>query len=270
MVPELTVPLYSEQLRAERRRWKRQFLASSLVLLIVLSCAGGSGLLDAPRLAQGIPSILKLTREMLPPDFDHAADWVKPLLQTLVMSVAGTALAIALSLPLGCLAARNVSPNRIVYWLARGLLNALRGVPELILGIFFVAAVGFGVLPGVLALGLHSAGMIGKFFAESMEHVDPGPVEAVRSTGATPLQVVFHGILPQILPQMADVSIYRWELNFRSSTVIGLVGAGGIGFELIASLRILQYREVGAILIVVFVMVCLIDGISSTLRRRFK
>jgi len=270
MIPESEVPPYAELLRLETRRWRTQLLGSTLVVLVVGSCAAGAGLLDVRRLWEGLPSIAKLAGEMLPPDFRNAADWVKPLFQTLVMSVAGTALALGLSLPLGCLAARNVAPNRAVYGCARGLLNALRGIPELILGIFFVAAVGFGVLPGVLALGLHSAGMVGKFFAEAMEHVDPGPVEAVRSTGATPLQVVFHGILPQILPQMADVSIYRWELNFRASTVIGLVGAGGIGFELIASLRIMQYREVGAILMVVLVMVCLIDATSAVLRRRFQ
>jgi phosphonate transport system permease protein len=270
MIAESAIPPYQELVLVERRRWKKQFLLSVLVLLVVASCAAGTGLFNVPRLLEGLPSIAKLAGEMLPPDFHNAADWVKPLFQTLLMSIAGTALAIALSLPLGCLAARNVAPNRTIYWLARGILNALRGIPELILGVFFVAAVGFGVLPGVLALGLHSAGMVGKFFAESMEHVDPGPVEAIRSTGASRLQVVFHGILPQILPQMADVSIYRWELNFRASTVIGLVGAGGIGFELIASLRILQYREVGAILIVILVMVCLIDGTSALLRRRFQ
>lgn len=270
MIVGSAVPPYSELVLEETRRWRKRFAVSLLVLLVVACCAGATGLLDARRLLQGLPSIATLAREMMPPDFRNAGDWVKPLFQTLLMSVAGTALAIAISLPLGCLAARNVAPNRAVYWLARGILNALRGIPELILGVFFVAAVGFGVLPGVLALGLHSAGMIGKFFAESMEHADPGPVEAIRSTGASKLQVVLHGILPQILPQMADVSIYRWELNFRSSTVIGLVGAGGIGFELIASLRIMQYREVGAILIVVLAMVCLIDGFSSLLRRRFK
>ena len=270
MVQDTAIPAYAEVLREESRRWKRQLLGSSPLLLLVLACAWGTGLLDARRLIQGVPSVARLAGEMLPPDFRNAMDWVKPLFQTVLMSVASTALALALSLPLGCLAASNVVPNRAVYWGARGILNALRGIPELILGIFFVAAVGFGVLPGVLALGLHSAGMVGKFFAEAMEHVDQGPVEAVRATGATPLQVVAHGILPQILPQMADVAIYRWELNFRASTVIGLVGAGGIGFELIASLRIMNYREVGAILIVVFVMVCLIDGLSALLRRRFR
>ena len=104
----------------------------------------------------------------------------------------------------------------------------------------------------------------------AIEHVDPGPVEAIRATGASPLQVIFHGIFPQVLPQMADVSMYRWELNFRSSTVMGMVGAGGIGFELIASLRIMQYQEVSAILLLILFMVCLIDSLSGLLRRRFQ
>jgi phosphonate transport system permease protein len=133
-----------------------------------------------------------------------------------------------------------------------------------------VAAVGFGALPGVLALGLHSVGMVGKFFAEAIEHVNPAPVEAAWAAGATPTQVVVHAILPQVLPQLADVSVYRWEYNFRASTVMGMVGAGGIGFELMASLRLMQYQDVSAILIVILLMVTIVDAFSSFLRSRFK
>jgi phosphonate transport system permease protein len=186
------------------------------------------------------------------------------------MSIAGTALAVGISLPLALLGARNTSPHPFVYSIARGILNGLRSVPELIMGILFVAAVGFGALPGVLALGLHSVGMVGKFFAESIEHASNGPIEAVKSSGACPLQVIAHGILPQVLPQMADVSIYRWEYNFRASTVMGMVGAGGIGFELMGSLRIMQYQEVSAILIVILLMVTAVDEAGALLRRRFK
>jgi len=153
---------------------------------------------------------------------------------------------------------------------ARGVLNLLRSIPELIMGIVFVAAVGFGALPGVLALGLHSVGMVAKFFAEAIEHADPAPIEAARAAGCTPLQVIFHGVLPQVLPQMADTAIYRWEYNFRASTVMGMVGAGGIGFELMGSLRLMQYREVAAILIVILAMVTLVDALSAILRRNFK
>jgi phosphonate transport system permease protein len=208
--------------------------------------------------------------EMFPPDFSDARSWVKPLIDTLAMSVAGTALAVGLSLPLAFLAARNTTPHPFAYQLARGLLNALRAIPELIMGIIFVAAVGFGALPGVLALGLHSVGMVGKFFSEAIEHADEAPIEAARAAGATPLQVVLHGVLPQVLPQMADISIYRWEYNFRASTVMGMVGAGGIGFELMGSLRIMQYQDVSAILIVILVMVSLVDAFSGALRKRFK
>jgi phosphonate transport system permease protein len=112
--------------------------------------------------------------------------------------------------------------------------------------------------------------MVGKFYAEAIEHADPGPIEAIRSVGAGPLQVVWHGVFPQVLPQMADVTIYRWEYHFRASTVLGMVGAGGIGLELIGALRLMQYREVAAILLLVLVLVVLVDGFSGHLRRRLK
>jgi phosphonate transport system permease protein len=138
------------------------------------------------------------------------------------------------------------------------------------MGILFVAAVGFGALPGVLALGLHSVGMVGKFFAEAIEHASPAPIEAARAAGASPLQVVWHGVLPQVLPQMADIAVYRWEYNFRASTVMGMVGAGGIGFELMGSLRIMQYQDVAALLLVILATVTLVDAFSGYLRQRFK
>ncbi len=145
------------------------------------------------------------------------------------MSIAGTFIAVVFSLVLGILAARTTSPHPAAYAIARGMLNVLRAIPELIMGIVFVAAVGFGALPGVLALGFHSIGAIGKFFSESIEHADRAAVEAVRATGAGRMQVILHGVLPQVLPQMMDAVFYRWEYNFRASTVMGMVKAGGIG-----------------------------------------
>lgn len=186
------------------------------------------------------------------------------------MSVAGTALAVTISLPLALLAAGNTTPNGVVYQSARFLLNVLRSIPELIMGILFVAMVGFGALPGVLALGIHSIGMVGKFFAESIEHVDDKPIEAARAAGATPFQVIWHAVLPQVMPQLADTTIYRWEYNFRASTVLGAVGAGGIGFELIAALRVLEYAQVSAILICILACVTVVDAIGASLRRSLK
>lgn len=257
-------------LARQRHAWNRSMFGVALVLAAVLGCWHYVGLFDAERLGEGVPSLFSLVGEMFPPDFSQAASWITPLLDTLAMSVAGTAIAVLLSLPLAVLAARNTSPHPLVYHAARGLLNGLRSIPELIMGIVFVAAVGFGALPGVLALGLHSIGMVAKFFAESIEHADPAPVEAARAAGGTPLQVIFHGIFPQVLPQMADTAIYRWEYNFRASTVMGMVGAGGIGFELMGSLRIMQYQDVSAILIVILAMVTLVDAFSAFLRRKFK
>ncbi len=261
---------YDQALSSGIRTWRRGAAQFGTIVAVVLLSAYYVGLFDGQRLAEGVPSIAGLMGEMFPPNFKEAQTWIKPLVDTLAMSIAGTALAVFFSLPLAFLAARNTTPHPVVYQLARGLLNGLRSVPELIMGILFVAAVGFGALPGVLALGLHSIGMVGKFFAESIEHVNEAPVEATRAAGGSPLQVILHGVLPQVLPQMADISIYRWEYNFRASTVMGMVGAGGIGFELMGSLRIMQYQEVSAILIVILVMVTLVDGLSSSLRKRFK
>lgn len=257
-------------LTQQQRTWNRSTIQIAWVLAIVIGSWYYVGLFDTERLSEGVPSLFSLIGEMMPPDFTQVSTWVKPLIDTLAMSIAGTAIAVLFSIPLGILAARNTSPHPVIYHMARSLLNGLRSIPELIMGIIFVAAVGFGALPGVLALGLHSIGMVAKFFSEAIEHADQAPVEAARAAGCSPLQVIFHGIFPQVLPQMADTAIYRWEYNFRASTVMGMVGAGGIGFELMGSLRIMQYQEVSAILIVILAMVTLVDAFSSFLRRKFK
>lgn len=252
------------------QRWQKQTLRVMAVVAIILLASWYVDLLNFEKLAQGIPAIGTLAGESFPPDFTNIRNWFSPLLDTLAMSIAGTAIAVFFSIPLAFLAARNTSPHPIIFQVSRIILNALRSVPELIMGIIFVAAVGFGALPGVLALGLHSIGMVGKFFAEAIEHVDEAPVEAARAAGASKMQVLYNAVLPQVMPQFADVLIYRWEYNFRASTVMGMVGAGGIGFELMGSLRIMQYQEVFAILLVILLMVTLVDTLSGYLRKAFK
>ena len=261
---------YGALLDREVRQRRRGFLEVGIVLVTVVAACWYVDLFDFPRLWEGIPDMWSLFLEMLPPDFSGWREWIIPLIDTLGMSIGGTALAIVFSVPIGFLAARNTTPNLVIYQIARGILNLTRAVPELILGIVLVAAVGFGVLPGALALGIHSIGMVGKFFAESIEHVDPRPVEAVESTGANRLQTIIHGYLPQVVPQMADTAFYRWEYNFRASTLLGIVGAGGIGFQLIGALRILRYDEMFAIILVILGMVMIVDGTGALLRKRFK
>ncbi|MBM3527192.1 MAG: phosphonate ABC transporter, permease protein PhnE [Alphaproteobacteria bacterium] len=246
---------------------------AGLVGVIVLVCFGAlwlTGFFDAQRLIEGGPALGQLASEMVPPDFSRWRAWVGPLVDTLAMSIAGTALAIVISLPLALLAAPNTSPNFAVSQSCRLILSALRSVPELIMGIVFVAAVGFGALPGVLALALHSTGMVGKFYAEAIEHVDPRPLEAARAAGASRFQVITHAVLPQVLPQLADITIYRWEYHFRASTVLGIVGAGGIGFELIAALRVIRYDQVSAILITILLCVVVVDSLGAWLRKQLK
>ena len=263
-----------EQYRGISRRvrisWGRNSAAMGVVGVLVLVCVWAVGLLDGERMITGLADIADLLGDMWPPDFTHINRWWGPLWDSMSMSIAATALAVLLSVPLALLGARNTSPHPTVYAVARLVLNTLRSVPELIMAIVFVAAVGFGALPGALALGIHSAGMVGKFFADSIERADQASVEVARAAGATRAQVILHGILPQVLPQMADVTVYRWELNFRASVVVGVVGAGGIGFELIAALRTLQYLEVSAILLVILATVTVVDALGGALRRRFQ
>ena len=243
--------------------WRIAVLAA-----IVLAALWFTGAFDRERLVDGLPALAQIASEMVPPDFARWRAWMRPLLDTLAMSIAGTAVAVALALPLALLAAPNTSPGRAAQQCARLLLNLLRSIPELIMGILFVAAVGFGALPGVLALGLHSVGMVGKFFAEAIEHADPRPIEAARAAGGGRLQVIWHAVLPQVLPQMADTTVYRWEYNFRASTVMGAVGAGGIGTELMGSLRLMDYPQVGAILLCILLCVTLVDALGQRIRRR--
>jgi phosphonate transport system permease protein len=255
--------------RDDAGRLKRTAFGVALVAAIMFSF-WATGMFDFARFADSWPAIKQLASEMFPPDFGRWRNWMRPIADTIAMSVAGTALAAVLSLPIALLAAQNTAPNAALYRGTRLILNLLRSVPELIMGIIFVAMVGFGALPGVLALGLHSIGMVGKFFAESIEHVDPKPIEAARAAGGTPFQVVWHAVIPQVMPQLADTTIYRWEYNFRASTVLGAVGAGGIGFELIAALRILEYAQVAAILICVLICVTTVDNLGAVLRKLLK
>jgi phosphonate transport system permease protein len=254
----------------ERRSAMRGAGLVAMIAAVCILSLWVTGFFDAQRFADSGPAISQLASEMVPPDFGRWQTWLRPLLDTLAMSIAGTALAVVFSLPLALLAAPNTSPHPTVYFVVRTLLAFLRSVPEIILGVLFVAAVGFGALPGVLALALHSVGMVGKFYAEAIEHVDPKPLEAASAAGAKPFQVILHAVLPQVLPQLTDVTIYRWEYHFRASAVLGIVGAGGIGFELMAALRLLNYDQVSAILLSILACVVIVDGIGAFLRKSLK
>jgi phosphonate transport system permease protein len=254
----------------ERRAGLRHAGFVGAIVVVCIVSLWITGFFDARRFIESGPALAQLFDEMVPPDFSRWRHWLRPLLDTAAMSIAGTVLAVVFSLPLALLAASNTSPHAIVYQVCRIFLSFLRSVPEIIMGIIFVAAVGFGALPGVLALALHSIGMVAKFYAEAIEHVDPRPVEAARAAGASSMQVITHAVLPQVLPQLADITIYRWEYHFRASAVLGIVGAGGIGFELIAALRVIEYAQVSAILLAILLCVFVVDTTGARLRRSLK
>jgi phosphonate transport system permease protein len=184
------------------------------------------------------------------------------------MSICGTVWGAAAAAPLGALAARNTG-FPVVMSAVRLLLNTLRSIPGVIWGVLFVAAVGFGSLPGLLALACHSTGMLGKFYAEIIEHVDLAPGEALRSHGVSRLAVLRFSVLPQILPRVVDVTLYRWEHNVRAATVLGVVGAGGIGLELVTAFHLFAYREAMALILVLLGLVTIINLTGAWLRGRF-
>jgi len=270
MTTLLATARYAQILARARQQAGRQARLVACLVAVCLAALWLTGFFDLTRFVEGAPAVAQLASEMVPPDFSRWQSWIKPLLDTLAMSIAGTALAVLFSLPLALMAAPNTTPNAVVYRITRVFLAAFRSVPEIILGILFVAVVGFGALPGVLALALHSMGMVAKFYAESIEHVDPRPLEAASAAGASRLQVITHAVLPQVLPQLADITIYRWEYHFRASAVLGIVGAGGIGFELMAALRLIKYDEVSAILLAILACVLVVDSLGAALRRTLK
>jgi phosphonate transport system permease protein len=209
-----------------------------------------------------------LLRRMFPPEWSFAGALVAPSLQTLNIATLGTALAIALSLPIAFLAATTTTPSRATYALARLVMVVSRSVDTLIWALIFIIVVGPGSLAGVLAVAVRSIGFVSKLLAEGIEEIDRGQVEAITATGADRWRVLLYAIVPQVRPVFAGVTIYRWDINIRESTVLGLVGAGGIGFALNEAILGLEWSRVGLILVVILAIVMASEGASALVRRR--
>jgi phosphonate transport system permease protein len=236
-----------------------------LLTATLLCVLGYSSIFAFARYRDAFPTIATLFSDSIPPDFSRWRNWPQPILDTLAMSASGTILAALIALCVAPLSARATSPA----WLAvpvRFGLNALRSVPAVVWGIIFVAAVGFGPLPGALALACHSTGVLGKLYAETLEHVDPAPGNALRSLGVSQLSVLRFGVLPQVLPRLADVTFHRFEHNVHTATVMGLVGAGGLGLEITTAFHLFEYREALALILVLLALVTIINAIGARLR----
>jgi phosphonate transport system permease protein len=251
-------------------RTRRRVLLALLLLAVIAASLVVTGVADPGRYRDALPILAAMIGDAWPPDFTRIGSWGMPVLETLAMGVAGTAIGVALALPAAALATPSLSPAP---WLAvplRALFNLLRSVPDLLMAAVVVAIVGFGTLPGTIALALHSFGMLGKFYAEIFEHLPAGPIDLLRSQRAGFLQIMRFVAIPEALPRLADVTLYRWEHNLRAAMMMGLVGAGGIGLELVAALKLFEYREALALLILTMGMVTLIDWAGMRIRARLR
>ncbi|PIQ96001.1 MAG: phosphonate ABC transporter, permease protein PhnE [Nitrospinae bacterium CG11_big_fil_rev_8_21_14_0_20_56_8] len=196
------------------------------------------------------------------------------MVETIFLALMATTFAVGVAGPLSFLAARNLmtrhAAGRGIYYLVRTLFNVLRSIEPLIMAILFAVWVGIGPFAGVLALGVHSIAALGKLFSEQIESIDPGPVEAITATGASPVQVVLFAVVPQVVPQFLALGFYRWDINVRMSTIIGFVGGGGIGFLLQQWINLLQYNQAGTALLSIALVVIGLDVASARIREKLE
>jgi phosphonate transport system permease protein len=209
-----------------------------------------------------------LAYRMWPPDLEFLKTLSNPLLETIHIATLGTAATVLIAFPIAFLAARNTSPNAVTWFVGRFILVTSRSVNTVVWGLLFVAIFGPGPMAGIWAIAFRSIGFMGKLVAEAIEEIDEGVVEAIESTGASRLQVLWYGILPQVLPVIYGTTVYRWDINIRESTVLGFVGAGGIGILLYSSINQFQWREVSLMLIAVFGVVLISEFVSAAVRQR--
>lgn len=205
---------------------------------------------------------------MYPPNLEYTGEIVSPLIETIHISILGTALAIVLSLPVALMGANNTTPNKATYLLGKFIITFSRSVNVIIWALIFVIAFGPGALSGVMAIGVRSIGFVSKLLAESIEEIDHGQVEAVIATGATTLETVVYGVVPQIKPAFVGIATYRWDINVRAATIIGFVGAGGIGVELTTSINYFRWADVLTILLAILGIVIFSEVFSAYMRRK--
>jgi phosphonate transport system permease protein len=250
--------------------WTRQRVG--LIVVAVVAIAGlivswryiGMGVTP---LFTGIGNIFRFLGQTVPPSFTNFPHTLDEALITVCMAIVGTALSAVLGVIVGFLAARNTTPHPAVRWLARGFIVLCRSIPDLVFAIIFVEALGVGVLPGVLALGFHSIGMLGKLYAEAIEQVPTQPREAVTATGSSRFQNLATSVWPQVMPAFSSITLYRLDINLRSSVILGYVGAGGIGFLLEEDIEGLNFKHAVGIVLVIFVLIVGMEYVSALIRR---
>jgi phosphonate transport system permease protein len=250
---------------AGKRSWVS--LAGWVAVIAVLGLSWNAADMRPLDLLSDSGNMGQFARDFFPPDFSDWRIYLHEMLVTLAVAVWGTALSLVCAVPCGLLSAHNIAPAWVVQPMRR-MMDACRAINEMVFAMLFIVAVGLGPFAGVLALWVHTTGVLAKLFAEAVEAIDPRPGEGVRATGATSLDEIVYGVLPQVLPLWISYALYRFESNVRSAMVVGMVGAGGIGVVLYESIRSFNYAQTAAVMIMVIVVVTAIDVSSAWLRER--
>ena len=219
-------------------------------------------------LAESITRGAGIIGELLAPNWEFLPRTIEPMLETFKMAVIASVIGCGVGLPLAFIVSRVTAPNTPTMLLGRSILSVIRAIPDILYALVFVAAVGIGPLPGIAALVFFNLGVVSKLLSETVDGVDPGPIEAARAGGGNRTQTVRWAVLPQVLPNYVAYALYTFELNIRASTVIGIVGAGGIGYLLIWQYRFFAWSNVSVIIVELFVLVLVIEFVSIWLRRR--
>ena len=253
---------------AFRRAGAGQWLLGSAVLAYLLYLMWW---FDLGRIFTDLPRVWVILRLMVDwsrfEHWDHAALW-RSMVETIAMAYLGTMLAVVFAVPLGFLGARNVIPRPVFRFLTRRLFDGLRGLDQLIWALVFVRAMGLGPIAGILAIAVAETGVLAKLFAEAIENLDPRPVQGIMSVGASPVALLRYAMLPQVLPLMISQTLYSIESSSREATILGLVGAGGIGLRLSERIQINAWDQVAYVIVLILISVALIDTISRSLRMR--
>ncbi|MFP4126590.1 MAG: phosphonate ABC transporter, permease protein PhnE [Alphaproteobacteria bacterium] len=252
-------------------RFERPGIATFAVWLLValfLAAAVQGTEVSLVEFVEGLPNLADFVARMFPPDGERLSAILAALFETFQMAAVGTVLGILLAVPIAVAASRNLSPHPVVYYAARGLISFFRTIPDLIWGLIFVIMVGLGPFAGTLAIAVDTMGFCGRFFAEAMEDVDDGPQEALTTLGATRTGVIASAVLPAAMPAFITTALFNLELATRSSVVLGIVGAGGIGMELKVAMDLFRYDEALTILLAIFVLVLAVERVGAQVRGR--
>jgi phosphonate transport system permease protein len=260
-------PLHALAHTADLKRSLTWYLTWGFILVLLAASWQGADMRPA-ELYRDSGNMSKYAAEFFPPNFREWRLYVDEMVVTLQIALWGTALAVITAIPMALLASSNIVPWW-VYQPVRRLMDACRAINEMVFAMLFVVAVGLGPFAGVLALWIHTSGILAKLFSEAVEAIDPQPVEGIRSTGASAMHEIVYGVIPQVIPLWISFTLYRFESNVRSASVVGMVGAGGIGVVLWEIIRGFQYAETGAVMLIIILSVSIIDLVSARIRQYF-